>query len=107
MADETFRRLDALIAVGLRLARSLEQLEQQPELSLNLDAAVAAAFPRHDVDQRLAAAPKDQKSAEFNSTTPGDADDQGAATSEMQCFISAAAEISASERAPGAEDSEG
>jgi len=34
-------------------------------------------------DQRLAAAPKDQKSAESNAMVPGDSDDASAATSEM------------------------
>ncbi|MEW2503273.1 tRNA pseudouridine(55) synthase TruB [Amycolatopsis sp. CA-161197] len=34
----------------LARARTLEKLEETPELSLDLDAAVAAAFPRRDVD---------------------------------------------------------
>ncbi|MET7992535.1 tRNA pseudouridine(55) synthase TruB [Amycolatopsis sp. NPDC005232] len=34
----------------LARARTLDQLEETPELSLDLDAAVAAAFPRRDVD---------------------------------------------------------
>ncbi|HEY8371440.1 MAG TPA: tRNA pseudouridine(55) synthase TruB [Pseudonocardiaceae bacterium] len=34
---------------GLLHARTLEQLEAEPRLSLDLDAAVAAAFPRRDV----------------------------------------------------------
>ncbi|MFI5612831.1 tRNA pseudouridine(55) synthase TruB [Amycolatopsis sp. NPDC051903] len=40
----------------LARARTLDQLEEQPELSLDLDAAVAAAFPRHDVDAAAAQA---------------------------------------------------
>jgi tRNA pseudouridine55 synthase len=36
-------------------ARTLEQLEAHPELSLPLDEAVAVAFPRRDVDAALAA----------------------------------------------------
>ena len=35
---------------GLAVARSLEQLEADPKLSLDMDAAVAAAFPRRDVN---------------------------------------------------------
>jgi tRNA pseudouridine55 synthase len=35
-------------------ARTLEQLEADPTLSLDLDSAVAAAFPRYDVDARSA-----------------------------------------------------
>jgi tRNA pseudouridine55 synthase len=34
----------------LRVARTLEKLEAEPELSLNLDAAVATAFPRREID---------------------------------------------------------
>ncbi|MGW4485480.1 tRNA pseudouridine(55) synthase TruB [Amycolatopsis sp. NPDC004368] len=34
----------------LARARTLDKLEEQPDLSLDLDAAVAAAFPRRDVD---------------------------------------------------------
>lgn len=41
---------------GLRGARTLDQLTERPELSLDLDAAVALAFPRRDVDAREAAA---------------------------------------------------
>jgi tRNA pseudouridine55 synthase len=41
---------------GLAVARTLERLAEEPELSLDLDAAVAAAFPRRDVDHELAAA---------------------------------------------------
>jgi tRNA pseudouridine55 synthase len=41
---------------GLNLARTLERLEEEPTLSLDLDASVAAAFPRRDVDRDLAAA---------------------------------------------------
>ncbi|HEY0804033.1 MAG TPA: tRNA pseudouridine(55) synthase TruB [Pseudonocardiaceae bacterium] len=41
---------------GLRHARSLEQLAERPELSLDLDAAVGMAFPRRDVDVRDALA---------------------------------------------------
>jgi tRNA pseudouridine55 synthase len=37
-------------------ARTLEALEEKPELSLDLDAAVAAAFPRRDVDRATARA---------------------------------------------------
>jgi tRNA pseudouridine55 synthase len=40
----------------LRTARTLDQLEEAPGLSLDLDASVAAAFPRHDVDARQTAA---------------------------------------------------
>ncbi|WP_175482657.1 tRNA pseudouridine(55) synthase TruB [Actinokineospora iranica] len=35
----------------LRVARTLERLESEPGLSLDLDAAVAAAFPRRDLDR--------------------------------------------------------
>jgi tRNA pseudouridine55 synthase len=35
---------------GLAVAKTLAQLENEPTLSLDLDAAVAAAFPRRDVD---------------------------------------------------------
>ena len=35
---------------GLDVARTLEQLEARPELSLDLDAAALAAFPRRDID---------------------------------------------------------
>ncbi|MBP2477175.1 tRNA pseudouridine55 synthase [Crossiella equi] len=41
---------------GLAVARTLEKLEEEPQLSLDLDAAVAAAFPRRDVDASAAAA---------------------------------------------------
>jgi tRNA pseudouridine55 synthase len=41
---------------GLRHARTLEQLADGPELSLDLDGAVALAFPRRDVDARQATA---------------------------------------------------
>ena len=37
-------------------ARTLDQLEEKPELSLDLDAAVAAAFPRRDLDAATARA---------------------------------------------------
>jgi tRNA pseudouridine55 synthase len=40
----------------LAKARTLDQLEETPELSLDLDAAVAAAFPRHDLDAAAAKA---------------------------------------------------
>ncbi|SEP16576.1 tRNA pseudouridine synthase B [Amycolatopsis saalfeldensis] len=40
----------------LAKARTLDQLEEKPELSLDLDAAVAAAFPRHDLDAAAARA---------------------------------------------------
>jgi tRNA pseudouridine55 synthase len=42
----------------LRVARTLEQLETEPGLSLDLDASVATAFTRHDVDERQTAAIK-------------------------------------------------
>lgn len=35
---------------GLATARTLEQLEAEPALSMDVDGAVATAFPRHDVD---------------------------------------------------------
>lgn len=38
----------------LRVVTTLDQLADAPALSLPLDAAVAAAFPRRDVDERLA-----------------------------------------------------
>ncbi len=41
---------------GLKLAKTLEQLENDPVLSLDLDGAVTAAFPRREVDQGLARA---------------------------------------------------
>ncbi|OZM74389.1 tRNA pseudouridine(55) synthase TruB [Amycolatopsis antarctica] len=41
---------------GLARARTLDQLEQTPELSLGLDDAVRAAFPRVDVDASVARA---------------------------------------------------
>jgi tRNA pseudouridine55 synthase len=41
---------------GLRHARSLEVLAEQPTLSLDLDSAVALAFPRRDVTQPEATA---------------------------------------------------
>jgi tRNA pseudouridine55 synthase len=41
---------------GLRHARTLAQLADGPELSLDLDDAVALAFPRRDVDARQATA---------------------------------------------------
>ncbi|RZS30533.1 tRNA pseudouridine55 synthase [Herbihabitans rhizosphaerae] len=41
---------------GLSVARTLSALEERAELSLDLDSAVAAAFPRVDVDARVAAA---------------------------------------------------
>jgi tRNA pseudouridine55 synthase len=40
----------------LAAARTLERLEEHPELSLDLDAAVATAFPRRDVDTAAAIA---------------------------------------------------
>ncbi|MCU1688065.1 MAG: tRNA pseudouridine(55) synthase TruB [Amycolatopsis sp.] len=40
----------------LAKARTLEKLEESPELSFDLDSAVAAAFPRRDVDQATARA---------------------------------------------------
>ncbi|SFB55659.1 tRNA pseudouridine55 synthase [Amycolatopsis marina] len=40
----------------LAAARTLEQLEEEPALSYDLAAAVAAAFPRRDVDQATARA---------------------------------------------------
>jgi tRNA pseudouridine55 synthase len=39
----------------LEHARTLDELERDPVLSLELDAAVAAAFPRRDLDAALAA----------------------------------------------------
>ncbi|WP_414636379.1 tRNA pseudouridine(55) synthase TruB [Actinophytocola sp.] len=41
---------------GLTLARTLDALAAEPVLSLDLDAAVAAAFPRRDVDREPALA---------------------------------------------------
>jgi len=41
---------------GLRVARTLDQLAESPELSLDLDASVAMAFPRRDVSSRDALA---------------------------------------------------
>ncbi len=41
---------------SLAKARTLDQLEEAPELSLDLDAAVAAAFPRRDLDAATAKA---------------------------------------------------
>ena len=41
---------------GLRVARTLDQLAESPELSLDLDASVAMAFPRRDVSGREALA---------------------------------------------------
>jgi len=41
---------------GLRVARTLDQLAETPELSLDLDASVAMAFPRRDVSGREALA---------------------------------------------------
>jgi len=41
---------------GIAEARTLEQLEDKPELSFDLDRAVAAAFPRYDVDAHTARA---------------------------------------------------
>lgn len=41
---------------GLRVARTLDQLAETPELSLDLDASVAMAFPRRDVSGREAMA---------------------------------------------------
>ncbi|MFG1641664.1 tRNA pseudouridine(55) synthase TruB [Amycolatopsis sp. NPDC049252] len=40
----------------LAKAKTLDQLEETPELSLDLDAAVAAAFPRRDLDAATAKA---------------------------------------------------
>jgi len=40
----------------LATARTLEQLEEKPELSHDLSSAVAMAFPRHDVDAATARA---------------------------------------------------
>jgi tRNA pseudouridine55 synthase len=40
----------------LRVARTLDQLEESPGLSLDLDAAVATAFPRREIDPLEAAA---------------------------------------------------
>jgi len=41
---------------GLRHARTLDQLADDPQLSLGLDDSVALAFPRRDVDEREAMA---------------------------------------------------
>ncbi|GAA4855152.1 tRNA pseudouridine(55) synthase TruB [Saccharopolyspora cebuensis] len=41
---------------GLATARTLERLAEEPELSMDLDAAVATAFPRREVDLRTARA---------------------------------------------------
>jgi tRNA pseudouridine55 synthase len=41
---------------GLAVAKTLERLAEEPGLSLDLDHAVAAAFPRRDVDHDLARA---------------------------------------------------
>lgn len=41
---------------GLSAVRTLEQLEQEPALSLEMDRAVEVAFPRRDVDRRTARA---------------------------------------------------
>ena len=41
---------------GLARARTLDQLDERPELSLGLDEAVATAFPRVDVDAAVARA---------------------------------------------------
>ncbi|WP_308209252.1 tRNA pseudouridine(55) synthase TruB [Allokutzneria sp. A3M-2-11 16] len=41
---------------GIALARTLEQLEAEPTLALDLTSAVAAAFPRRDVSEADAAA---------------------------------------------------
>jgi tRNA pseudouridine55 synthase len=41
---------------GLRTARTLDQLAETPELSMDLDTSVATAFPRRDVDAREATA---------------------------------------------------
>jgi tRNA pseudouridine55 synthase len=48
----------------LAKARTLEALEETPELSLDLDSAVAAAFPRRDVDRPTA------RAVQFGQTVP-------------------------------------
>jgi tRNA pseudouridine55 synthase len=48
----------------LAKARTLEALEEKPELSFELDAAVAAAFPRRDVDEATA------RAVQFGQTVP-------------------------------------
>jgi tRNA pseudouridine55 synthase len=48
----------------LAKARTLEVLEETPELSLDLDSAVAAAFPRRDVDRTTA------RAVQFGQTVP-------------------------------------
>jgi tRNA pseudouridine55 synthase len=48
----------------LAKARTLEALEEAPELSLDLDSAVAAAFPRRDVDRNTA------RAVQFGQTVP-------------------------------------
>jgi tRNA pseudouridine55 synthase len=52
----TALRRTAVGRFGITLASTLAELEQQPRLSMDLDAAVAAAFPRRDVDRRQAVA---------------------------------------------------
>lgn len=50
----TALRRTAVGPFGLDVARTLDQLEGTPELSLDLDAAALAAFPRRDVDAEQA-----------------------------------------------------
>ncbi|HHX85833.1 MAG TPA: tRNA pseudouridine(55) synthase TruB [Actinomycetales bacterium] len=46
----TALRRTAVGPYGLDLARTLEELEAEPRLSLDLDAAALASFPRRDID---------------------------------------------------------
>lgn len=46
----TALRRTAVGPFGLDLARTLEELEAEPRLSLDLDAAALASFPRRDID---------------------------------------------------------
>lgn len=50
----TALRRTAVGPFGLDVARNLDQLEGTPELSLDLDAAALAAFPRRDIDAEQA-----------------------------------------------------
>ncbi|GLB62363.1 tRNA pseudouridine synthase B [Dietzia sp. NCCP-2495] len=50
----TALRRTAVGPFGLDVARTLDQLEGTPELSLDLDAAALAAFPRRDIDAEQA-----------------------------------------------------
>ena len=50
----TALRRTAVGPFGLDVARTLDDLERSPELSLDLDAAALAAFPRRDIDAEQA-----------------------------------------------------